>query len=264
MNHWKETAEILSRLAELTGGGAAGGARHGRAHRRLRLSPARRQVPHRRDGRHPGQRQRRLSGGRRARGGPGGPGDGEAEPAALQHRRRRGRRLGARAGLQRPGGRLRAAGHRGAPGGAGGPLRELLAGDAPSLATVVDGDDPARSCGGPERGSHGSLGSRISTRWPWRRPAASCRRPFGVQTIGGRAVFFEVLPPPPHLIVCGAGDDARPLVAYAADAGFRVTVVDHRPALLEPGLVPAGVAAAPGPSGGPGLALPPPSARWRW
>jgi xanthine/CO dehydrogenase XdhC/CoxF family maturation factor len=40
--------------------------------------------------------------------------------------------------------------------------------------------------------------------------------------------------PPPHLIVCGAGDDARPLAAYAADAGFRVTVVDHRPGLLEP------------------------------
>jgi xanthine dehydrogenase accessory factor len=55
----------------------------------------------------------------------------------------------------------------------------------------------------------------------------------GVRTIDGRAIFCEVLPPPPHLILCGAGDDARPLVAYAADAGFRVTVLDHRPALLD-------------------------------
>ena len=55
-----------------------------------------------------------------------------------------------------------------------------------------------------------------------------------VQTLAGRGVFVEVLPPPPHLLVCGAGDDARPLVAYAADAGFRVTVIDHRPALLAP------------------------------
>ena len=55
----------------------------------------------------------------------------------------------------------------------------------------------------------------------------------GVHQAAGRGVFVEVLPPPPHLVVCGAGDDARPLVAYAADAGFRVTLLDHRPALLE-------------------------------
>ena len=47
-----------------------------------------------------------------------------------------------------------------------------------------------------------------------------------------RLVFTEILTAPPHLIVCGAGDDARPLVAYASDAGFAVTVVDHRPGYL--------------------------------
>ena len=47
-----------------------------------------------------------------------------------------------------------------------------------------------------------------------------------------KRVFTEVLEPPPKLIVCGAGDDARPLAALAAQAGFRVTVVDHRPAYL--------------------------------
>jgi xanthine dehydrogenase accessory factor len=45
-------------------------------------------------------------------------------------------------------------------------------------------------------------------------------------------VFVESLQPPPHLLVFGAGDDAIPLCAYAADAGFRVTLVDHRPASL--------------------------------
>ena len=49
---------------------------------------------------------------------------------------------------------------------------------------------------------------------------------------GSRKVFTEVLNPPPSLIVCGAGDDARPLVAYASEAGFAVTVVDHRQAFL--------------------------------
>lgn len=44
--------------------------------------------------------------------------------------------------------------------------------------------------------------------------------------------FVETLVPPPDLIVVGAGDDARPLVAMAAGVGFRVTVVDHRKAFL--------------------------------
>ncbi|BDG02923.1 XdhC family protein [Anaeromyxobacter oryzae] len=47
-------------------------------------------------------------------------------------------------------------------------------------------------------------------------------------------VFTEVLRPPPHLVVFGAGDDALPLARYAADAGFRVALVDHRPAFLSP------------------------------
>jgi xanthine dehydrogenase accessory factor len=53
-----------------------------------------------------------------------------------------------------------------------------------------------------------------------------------VETVDGRTIFTEILHPPPSLIVCGAGDDARPLVAYASDAGFAVTVADHRQAFL--------------------------------
>jgi xanthine/CO dehydrogenase XdhC/CoxF family maturation factor len=49
---------------------------------------------------------------------------------------------------------------------------------------------------------------------------------------GDRTVFTEVLQPPPTLIVCGAGDDARPLVALASETGFAVTVVDHRHSFL--------------------------------
>lgn len=40
--------------------------------------------------------------------------------------------------------------------------------------------------------------------------------------------FAQQLEPPPHLLVAGAGDDAVPLVRYAAEAGFRVWVLDHR------------------------------------
>jgi len=54
----------------------------------------------------------------------------------------------------------------------------------------------------------------------------------GIQEIAGRSVFFDVLVPPPQLVVLGAGDDARPLVRFAADVGFRVVVVDRRPGHL--------------------------------
>jgi xanthine dehydrogenase accessory factor len=47
-----------------------------------------------------------------------------------------------------------------------------------------------------------------------------------------RTVFTEVLEPPLDLIVCGAGDDARPLAAFASEVGFTVTVVDHRQTFL--------------------------------
>ena len=46
------------------------------------------------------------------------------------------------------------------------------------------------------------------------------------------AAFTEHLLPPPTLAVIGAGDDAIPLVQMAAAVGFRVSVVDHRPAYL--------------------------------
>ncbi|HEY8240959.1 MAG TPA: XdhC family protein [Kiritimatiellia bacterium] len=44
--------------------------------------------------------------------------------------------------------------------------------------------------------------------------------------------FVETLAPPPDLVIAGAGDDAIPLVRLAVDAGFRVTLVDHRKAYL--------------------------------
>ena len=42
-------------------------------------------------------------------------------------------------------------------------------------------------------------------------------------------VFLEVLRPPLRLTVYGAGNDAQPLVRWAAGLGWHVTVVDGRP-----------------------------------
>jgi xanthine dehydrogenase accessory factor len=41
--------------------------------------------------------------------------------------------------------------------------------------------------------------------------------------------YVEWLAPPPHLLVCGAAPDARPVVSTARALGWRVSVVDHRP-----------------------------------
>lgn len=44
----------------------------------------------------------------------------------------------------------------------------------------------------------------------------------------GLRLFVEVLEPPARLLVCGAGHDAVPLVRYASELGWRVTVADVR------------------------------------
>lgn len=42
--------------------------------------------------------------------------------------------------------------------------------------------------------------------------------------------FREIIPAPPALIICGAGNDARPLATMAKQTGWHVTVADARPA----------------------------------
>ena len=45
-------------------------------------------------------------------------------------------------------------------------------------------------------------------------------------------VFYQSIQPPSKLLVLGAGPDAVPLVRIAKNLGWRVTVVDYRPAYL--------------------------------
>ena len=48
-------------------------------------------------------------------------------------------------------------------------------------------------------------------------------------------VLLTPITPPPRLLVLGAGLDAEPVVRFATELGWRVTVADHRPAYLEHG-----------------------------
>jgi xanthine/CO dehydrogenase XdhC/CoxF family maturation factor len=51
----------------------------------------------------------------------------------------------------------------------------------------------------------------------------------------GLRAFVQFLAPPPHILICGAGPDAQPVVGAARTLGWRVSIVDHRPAYAQPG-----------------------------
>ena len=114
-------------------------------------------------------------------------------------------------------------------------VRELLDGDRPfEVSTVLSGDaagrivlvDPDGMGDGPTARLDREVGARSeeslargqSTQW--REDSAR--------------VFTEVYEPPPRLVIFGAGDDAMPLTEFASRIGFRVTLIDHRQAYLQP------------------------------
>jgi xanthine/CO dehydrogenase XdhC/CoxF family maturation factor len=125
-------------------------------------------------------------------------------------------------------------------------LRTLLAGDAPfALSTVVRGPSAVlgRMLVAGDAPLAGSTGSPALDRVIARRAEAlvaagesECYdiEPTGLDIESTAGVFTEVHVPPPRLVICGAGDDAMPLAAHASQIGYRVTVVDHRPAYLSP------------------------------
>ena len=150
-----------------------------------------------------------------------------------------------------------------------GPLREaagawraLLAGDSPFVAAAVVGGATGIgavrlvTADGPAGGA-GALDPALETavveaaREGLAGPGGS-----SCAEVGGHLVFLDRMTPPLHLIVCGAGDDAMPLVERATEAGFRVTVLDHRQGLLAPERFPAAAAIVATRADAPDLALP--------
>ena len=114
--------------------------------------------------------------------------------------------------------------------------RELLEGRSPfAVATIVGTRDAG--CGMrlivTSDTAQGDLGSKdLNTRATAKARELLETGESGIHEIAGRSLFIDVLTPPPQLVVLGAGDDARPLVRFAAEVGFRVVVVDRRPGYL--------------------------------
>jgi xanthine dehydrogenase accessory factor len=118
---------------------------------------------------------------------------------------------------------------------AGKQMRELVAAGTPFAAiTIVRGPFEGKTLMLARGSLIGSSGAPELDRELARRAGLLLEGDGGsaLLEIGDDAAFIDVLRPPPRLFIFGAGDDARPLAAIAADAGFEVTVVDHRPAYL--------------------------------
>jgi xanthine/CO dehydrogenase XdhC/CoxF family maturation factor len=115
-------------------------------------------------------------------------------------------------------------------------VQELLEGNSPfALATLfTPAAGGALLAVGPRGRIAGGLGDPdVDAEAEAQGMAAirSGRAPFW-RLAGSSMVFTEVLAPPLKLVVCGAGEDAKPLVAFAAAAGFRVCVADSRAAYV--------------------------------
>jgi len=117
------------------------------------------------------------------------------------------------------------------PAGAGSSARAALAhassatrrGDATALAVVHDG--AALGTRAPDRAAPVLVAACEEAQ----RQRTSQQLNFELEGIAGRA-WIEYIAPPPHLLLCGAGPDAEPVARLALGLGWRVTVVDHRPA----------------------------------
>ena len=122
------------------------------------------------------------------------------------------------------------------------PVRGLLDGDAPFVLVTAVEDGGAD--GTVVVGTAGRVTGRLEDAAADAAALADAEDALragrsSLRAAGPRAVLAELLVPPPRLLICGAGDDARPLAALADGVGFRVAVVDHRTGYLTAGRFPA-------------------------
>jgi len=101
--------------------------------------------------------------------------------------------------------------------------RSSRAGRSTSLIVVHESEDLVL-------GTHGAAPPALSS--AAERALADAQSRSVDTDIGGRRTraFVQFLAPPPHILICGAGPDAQPVTTAALALGWRVTVVDHRPA----------------------------------
>ena len=123
-------------------------------------------------------------------------------------------------------------------------VRALRNGSHSVLATVTNSDDEH---GAPSIGAHALFvddatettgswgdGSVLDHAKSQKEDALSAGRKGLVSDFGNVQIAFEVVTPTVTLVICGSGPDAVPLVRFATQLGWDVTVVDHRPVTHAP------------------------------
>lgn len=106
-----------------------------------------------------------------------------------------------------------------------------------SIAIVVGGQALAS-----ELGRHGYAGIRGDDPLAARLGSIEAQEPrLEMIPYLGRdlEVFSAPVTLPPALLLCGGGPDAVPVARFADTLGWRVTVIDHRPAFADPARFPA-------------------------
>ncbi|HEX6994526.1 MAG TPA: XdhC family protein [Gammaproteobacteria bacterium] len=120
----------------------------------------------------------------------------------------------------------------GTTGGAAATVIASERADAPAGATLVVDADPSGPTIPHGLDAHGEAAAAL---------AAGCRsvldsgRAVHAHGRDGFEVLYAPLVPVPRILVLGAGLDAVPVVDFAAQLGWFVTVADHRPAYLARG-----------------------------
>lgn len=124
-------------------------------------------------------------------------------------------------------------------------MAKFLSGDRPGMAaTVIESLHPVLAPGATLVGIESdwaAFGIPDDCREQFERAAARAERDgrsvARTVDIAGQdlQVLFARLVPPPRILVLGAGLDAEPVVRFADELGWRVTVQDHRPAYIANG-----------------------------
>jgi xanthine dehydrogenase accessory factor len=113
------------------------------------------------------------------------------------------------------------------------------------LATVIASDLPHISTGlkiivrndGSMSGGLGAERLDLSLR-NLAQAALQVKKPGTAEIEDGIRIFIDVISPEAQLLVCGAGHIAIPLVNFAKEVGFRVTVIDDRSDFAHPNRFP--------------------------
>jgi xanthine/CO dehydrogenase XdhC/CoxF family maturation factor len=108
-----------------------------------------------------------------------------------------------------------------------------LAGGAPAAIAVVHGGDHPGTRPWPDLVGESLAVACQQATWSGESRSTTWHDESGVHE-----AWIQALTPVPHVLVCGAGPDAEPLVAQLASLRLRTTVTDHRPAYAEPSRFP--------------------------